>query len=108
MSTTLFDEMAQYIDRTRAILKEGRVSDLEELAPLAARLNEEASALTHEERARYADRLDEIVQGLIALEEELRGQKVEIGRELQGLSTAKKAAVAYRTTEASDNYKPEE
>jgi ABC-type transporter Mla subunit MlaD len=101
-------ELREYIDHGRMLIAQGRETELKDMGQKAAHLCESALNWSDDIKAQYAGQLNELMIELQVLAAELNARRDQIVSDLQGLSRSKQANVAYRTTEASDNYKNSE
>lgn len=98
----LFNDIAQFIDRSSALLKEGALMELAGLDDQIRTLCEEVLSLSEEQRVQYADRLQTLLVGLQALGNDMVQMRDKMAQDIRGLSSHQKANVAYRTAETSD------
>ena len=103
----LFDDIAQFVAESRALLKKGAVMDLAGLDQRVMLLCEEALLLPQSERVRYAKQLQQLLNDLNALGKELEASRDAVAEEMRNTPQHKKAHVAYRKTEASDKKEEE-
>lgn len=101
----LFDDIAQFVEQSRELLKSGAMMELAGLDERVLLLCEEVLLLSQEERVQYGDKLQQLLGDLKSLGEEMTAQRDRIGAELNALPQHKKATVAYRVAEESDKYK---
>jgi len=98
----LFNDIAQFVGESRALLKQGAMMELAGLENRILLLCKEVVVLSPEERTRYAARLQQLMADLTALGEEMAALRDSVAAEIRHLSNYKKANVAYRVVEASD------
>ena len=104
----LFKEIERFVADSRGLLGEGAVMELAGLDERVRLLCEQVLMLSGEERARYANLLDGLLNELKTLGEDLKTQQDAVANEIRYLSSHKKASVAYKTADATDGFKKEE
>lgn len=100
----LFDDIAQFISDSRSLLEQGALMELAGLDDQVRTLCEMVLDLSQDDRLRYADRLQYLLGELKALGETMAAQKEQIAKELSNISSHKKATVAYKVVDASDDF----
>jgi hypothetical protein len=103
-SDKLFGEISRYINDSRAMLEKGRFLELVGLDEQVQLLCEAVLKLSQQEKSIYADKLEQIVKDLDALAEEMHRQKALVAGELSGMSTHRKANIAYQQADATDSF----
>lgn len=98
----LFAAINEFVGESRALLDSGKLMELKGLDERVKTLCAAVLELTQEERTRYADKLQTLLNDLTVLGTEMAAQRDQVGKEISHLSDHKKASVAYRTTEAID------
>ncbi len=100
----IFQDVERFISDSRKLLKEGAVMELSGLDKEVQRLCDAAMALSEKERATYAGKLQKLLGDLTGLGQELTEYKDSMADEIRKLSTHRQASVAYRKTDASDDF----
>jgi len=102
---TLFNEVAQFIDESRALLEANKMLELSGLDDNVQTMCDAILRLSQAERMEYADRLQQLLGDLKALGDSMVEKRELLAGEIRDLGTHKKASTAYRIVEASDGYK---
>lgn len=89
------DAIDEYILTAREMLSTGREAELSGMDAIAAQLSQAVGGLTDDERKGCASRIEDIMQQLLALEEQMRGQKAAYGEEISAIEKNRKAFAAY-------------
>lgn len=100
----LFDDIAQFIAESHALLDAGAMMELSGLDEQVRTLCDAVLTLSQDERVIYADRLQQLLGDLKALGDALVESRDKIAEELRGVADHKKANKAYRIVDASDDY----
>ncbi|NBX04353.1 MAG: hypothetical protein EBR02_09925 [Alphaproteobacteria bacterium] len=104
----LFDEITRFVDDSKTLLESGAFVQLAGLDDHVRSLCEALVMLTQEDRLKHADRLQQLLWSLNNLEETMMQYRDAMAEQIRGLNTHQKANVAYRTSEAIDDFKREE
>ncbi len=100
----LFEDISTFITQSRELLEKGAVMELEGLDGEVKRLCEATLNLSKEQRAQYADKLQELLRSLTELGNELTQQRDQLASEIRGLTDYRKAHVAYSNADATDTF----
>lgn len=100
----MFEGISRFIDDSRNLLKEGAVMELSGLDEQVRGLCEQMLELSQDDRIMYADKLQKLLGELKKLGEELVVHRDAMVKEIQHISEHRKANVAYRTADASDDF----
>jgi len=100
----LFDDIAQFIAASRALIDQGAYMALSGLDDQVQALCQEVLQLSQAERLRYADRLQFLLAELQSLGETMALQRDRVGDEIREIPQHKKASVAYRTADSRDDF----
>jgi predicted metal-dependent phosphoesterase TrpH len=100
----LFNDIAQFVTESRALLRDGAMMELAGLDERVKILCDAVLQISDQDRMRYASRLKDLLGELKALGDEMVAQRDQIAEEIRAVSSHKKANVAYRVTDASDNF----
>lgn len=104
----LFNDIAQFVSESRALLKEGVMMDMKGLDKRVMALCEQALMMPPEVREQYADKLQGLLNDLTILSKDLEARRDALAGEIRGVAEHKKAHTAYSIVEASDKENPEE
>lgn len=95
----LFNDLDALIRESNALLERGALLELAGLDEQVRTLCEAVMQLSNEERKRYADRFQRLLDELKKLGEALVAHRDILAGEIRGLSEHRKASVAYRSAE---------
>lgn len=95
----LYQDIMTYIKDAREITARGEFVSLDKLDKRVAQLCEAAQQLPVTESAAFADRLEEMVQELNALQQHFGDKRAEIADDINSISRHKQAAMAYKQQE---------
>jgi len=98
----LFDGISRFVQDSHDLLKRGAIMELKGLDDQVAALCKEVLLLSQDERVRYADDLQRLLGELNGLGEALTLHRDTMANEILNLSQHRKASVAYRTTDHTD------
>lgn len=99
---TLLEEVSAFIKNSRRLLENGELAQLAGMDDQMRELCDGILRLSVEERAQYAERLQSLFQDLEQLSHVIQNMRDATVKEASQLSHHKKAHVAYRTAESSD------
>lgn len=100
----LFNKVSQFVTESRELVKSGAMMEIQGLEDRIESLCQMVLGLSQEDRLRYADKLQHLLTDIGKLGEEMMVLRDAIGNEIRSLNTMKKASVAYRVVDASDDY----
>ena len=100
----LFEDITQFVSQSKALLEQGAMLELNDLDEHVRLLCEQVLALTQEDRLRYADKLQVLLQDLKNLGTELAEKRDAVVTEIRSISNHHKANVAYKMADATDDY----
>ena len=100
----LFDEISMFVSDCHSLLRQGMVLEMAGLDTRVQELCDLVLKLSQEERLRYADRLQILFDDIKKLGDAMLQERETLIKEIQGLGEHRKASVAYRSTDAIDNY----
>jgi len=100
----LFDDIAQFIAESNAIIERGAFMELAGLDDQVRTLCDMVLQLSQAERLRYADRLQYLLGELKKLGESMTAERDRVGNEMRGVPEHKKASVAYRVADSRDGF----
>lgn len=98
----LFDDISRFVSDSHALLAQGAIMELKGLDEQVARLCKEMLLLSQDERVRYAEDLQRLLNELNGLGEALTAHRDAMAVEIRNLSQHRKASTAYRTAEVVD------
>ncbi len=101
--SALFDNIRKFIEDNRTLLDKGASVELAGLDKQVQNLCAGVMQLSDEEREKYADSLQLLLDELTKLGEDLTVQKEALAHEIRYLSSHKKASVAYQIADAKAN-----
>jgi hypothetical protein len=101
---TLFRDVLQYIEDCRVLLQKGELVELSGLDRTIAALCTEVAGLGPSERTRYADHIELLFNELSQLGEDLKATHGALTAQMSAIDNYRKASIAYRTSDASDNF----
>ncbi|MDE3060120.1 MAG: hypothetical protein KGJ06_03840 [Pseudomonadota bacterium] len=96
----LLEDIEQFIGESRALLQQGAMMELAGLDVQVESLCEAALRLSGEDRKRYADRLQSLLEELTKLGEEMAASRDAVSAELRDINRHRKAHTAYRMADA--------
>lgn len=100
----LFDQISAFVADCHSLLKQGMVLEMAGLDVRVQELCDLVLKLTQDERLHYADRLQLLFDDIKKLGDAMLEERDVLLKEIQGLGEHRKASVAYRSTDAMDNY----
>lgn len=104
----LLAEFERYVNECNILLDEGREAELGGMKELGERLSAETARLTPQQRKQHAVRLEALLVALRSLAQALQARRDEVVHTVQATERGRRANIAYRAAEASDNHRPEE
>lgn len=99
----LFQDISRFVADSHTMLSQGAIMELKGLDEQVARLCKEMLLLSQDERLRYAEDLQRLLNELNGLGEALTKHRDSMAADIRNLSQHRKASTAYRTVEAADS-----
>ncbi len=96
----LFNNVAKFIADSKNLLEKGGAVELAGLDKQVHNLCNQILELSSEDRIKYADSLQILLNELNILGQDLTTQREALANEIRYLSSHKKASVAYKTADA--------
>jgi len=98
----LFENIKKFVDDSRNLLKQGANAEMAGMDKQVQELCAGVLQVSDDEREKYADLLQSLMDDLTALESDLVTKREALAHEIRYLSSHKKANVAYKTSDAVD------
>ncbi len=100
----LFTSIEKFVSDSRSLLSDGASVEMAGLDRQVQALCEQVLQLSGDDREKYADLLQSLLDELTALGGDLLKQRDALAHEIRYLSSHKKASVAYKTSDAVDGF----
>ena len=100
----LFENIASFIARSRILLEQGAVMEMAGLDAQVRVLCEQVLSMSQDERVQHAAKLQFLLNELKTLGAALAQQRDTVSAEIRGMSGHRKASVAYKVADATDEY----
>lgn len=98
----LFENIAKFVDDSRNLLTQGANAELSGMDKKVQELCAGVLQVSDDEREKYADLLQSLMDDLTALESDLVTKREALAHEIRYLSSHKKANTAYKISDAVD------
>lgn len=101
----MFEQLAGFVAECRRLLSAGAMTDLAGMEVNVEDFCLEILKMSPEERLIHEPKLQALLSDLDLLAQEMMQAKAQLGAQILGASQVRRANVAYRTSDAVDNYK---